>query len=65
VQASPAFSAIRRAQAAAALGVSTLAGALTSSRASRATSACTVWMGPAENGSGAIDEITNMWEPCD
>jgi len=25
----------------------------------------TYWMGPAENGSGAIDEITNMWEPCD
>lgn len=25
----------------------------------------TFWMGSAENGSGAIDEITNMWEPCD
>ncbi|MGI5180528.1 hypothetical protein ACQEVZ_29860 [Dactylosporangium sp. CA-152071] len=25
----------------------------------------TSWMGPAENGSGNVDEITNMWEPCD
>jgi hypothetical protein len=25
----------------------------------------TYWMGPARNGSGKLDEITNMWEPCD